>query len=498
MPLPRLRQDSPPWLRWPRRTARFRLTALYSGLFLVSGTALIAMTYALFERATAFRAPQLPDVPHPAAIQDLRLPESVARALPQLYGTLGPLKGLQHQLLQLPIPAVARSGDPLRTYAAELGRDRQTLVRDQHRLLQDQHRIADAVAHLAQAVHHVAQTGTLEAAQRASDSHQLLVNSGIALAAAAVLALLAGWLISGRTLRPIRLITHTARRISSTSLHERLGLDGPQDELKELGDTLDDLFGRLEAAFAAQRHFVANAAHELRTPLTAERSLLQVALDDPSTSTQAWRSTAEEVLASNVEQARLIESLLTLASSESGLANPELVDLAAIVTAVLDDLQSDAERLHLLIEASTPPAQFEGDPMLVERLVANLLRNAVYHNTEGGRVVVVTEEHHGEAVLRVSNTGEAVPPADVDRLFEPFQRLDPRRAHHKSGHGLGLSIVRAVAASHGASIVANPLPDGGLFVSVAFPPAPGVAVHAGHYSTTGRAGSSHVQSTCRV
>ena len=177
-------------------------------------------------------------------------------------------------------------------------------------------------------MHQLAQAGSVQAAQRAADSHQLLVNSGIALAIVAVLALLAGWLVAGRMLRPIRTITRTARRISSTSLHERLALDGPQDELKELGDTLDDLFARLEAAFDAQRHFVANASHELRTPLTAERTLLQVALDDPDTTHAEWRSTAEEVLASNDEQAHLIEALLTLASSESGLNEREPVDLA--------------------------------------------------------------------------------------------------------------------------------------------------------------------------
>ena len=177
------------------------------------------------------------------------------------------------------------------------------LTRDQQQLTQDQHQLAQAVHQLAQAVHQVAQAGSVQAAQRASDSHQLLVDSGIALGIVAVLALLAGWLVAGRMLRPIRTITRTARRISSTSLHERLALDGPQDELKELGDTLDDLFARLDAAFEAQRHFVANASHELRTPLTAERTMLQVALDDPHTSAETWRSTAHELLASNGEQA---------------------------------------------------------------------------------------------------------------------------------------------------------------------------------------------------
>ena len=160
-------------------------------------------------------------------------------------------------------------------------------------LTRDQHQLAQAVHQLALAVHQVAQAGTVQAAQRAADSHELLVNSGIALALVAVLALLAGWLVAGRMLRPIRTITRKARRISSTNLHERLSLEGPDDELKELGDTLDDLFGRLDASFEAQRHFVANASHELRTPLTVERTLLQVALDDPDTTPEEWRATAK-------------------------------------------------------------------------------------------------------------------------------------------------------------------------------------------------------------
>ena len=209
----------------------------------------------------------------------------------------------------------------------------QQLTQDQHQLTQDQHQLAQTVHQLAQSVHQLAQAGKVQAVQRAVDSHQLVVNSGIALGIVAVLALLAGWLVAGRMLRPIRTITRTAQRISSTSLHERLALDGPDDELKELGDTLDSLFARLEAAFEAQRHFVANASHELRTPLTAERTLLQVALDDPGTTAAAWRCTAREVLASSDEQARLIEALLTLASSESGLNGREPVDLATTVAA---------------------------------------------------------------------------------------------------------------------------------------------------------------------
>ncbi len=284
-------------------------------------------------------------------------------------------------------------------------------------------------------------------------------------------------------LRPIRTITRTARRISSTSLHERLALDGPQDELKELGDTLDSLFARLEAAFEAQRHFVANASHELRTPLTAERTLLQVALDDPGTTTAAWRCTAQEVLASSDEQARLIEALLTLASSESGLNTHEPVDLAATVAAVLARLQPETSRYGIHIDEVTEPAPLDGDPLLVERLVANLLTNAVRHNVADGRVQVATEMTDGRAVLSVTNTGPRIPPAGLDRLFQPFQRLDPRRANYKDGHGLGLSIVRAIATAHDATITAHPGPDGGLSVSVVFPQPASPTASAGHSSS---------------
>jgi len=344
------------------------------------------------------------------------------------------------------------------------------LTQKQHQLAQDQHQLARAVHQLAAAVHQLSQAGSVQAAQRATDSHQLLVNSGIALAIMAVLAVLAGWLVAGRMLRPIRTITHTARRISSTSLHQRLALDGPQDELKELADTLDGLFTRLEAAFETQRSFVANASHELRTPLTAERTLLQVALDDPETTTAAWRSTAKEVLASSDEQAGLIEALLALASSESGLNGRETVDLAACVAGTLVELQPEISRLRIHVDEVTTPTFLSGDRLLVERLVANLLTNAVRHNVIDGRVEVATGLNEGKAVLTVSNTGPRIPSAEVERLFQPFQRLDPRRAHGRPGHGLGLSIVRAIATAHEASINADPTPDGGLSVSVIFPP----------------------------
>jgi signal transduction histidine kinase len=457
------RLASPSWLGLPRRTARLRLTALYGGLFLLTGAALAAITYVLFERATEYRTPHLPKIPRTPAIGNLQLPSPLAKTLPQQFNLLqNQLAQAQNQLAEAQNQLAGLPPGPFAT------RDQQ-LAQDQHQLTQDQHQLTQSVHQLAQSVHQLAQAGVIQAAQRATDSHQLLVNSGIALAIAAALALLAGWLVAGRMLRPIRTITRTARRISSTSLHERLALDGPQDELKELGDTLDNLFARLEAAFEAQRHFVANASHELRTPLTAERTLLQVALDDPGTTTAAWRCTAREVLASSDEQARLIEALLTLASSESGLNGHEPVDLATTVSATLTRLRPETGRLGIHVGEATEPATLDGDSTLVERLVANLLTNAVRHNVAGGSVEVGTGVKDGRAVLSVTNTGPVIQPEEVDRLFQPFQRLDRRRANYKDGHGLGLSIVRAIATAHDATITAHPMPDGGLRVSVTFP-----------------------------
>jgi signal transduction histidine kinase len=458
----------PSWLRLPRRTARVRLTALYGALFLLSGAALVTITYILFERATEYKSPPLPKIPDKPAIGNLQTSPPMAQAFSQLSHA-------QQQLARAQDRLGAMFAGPFTSQA------QQQLAQDQHQLARDQRQ-------LAQSVHQLAQTGTLQAAQRAADSHQLLVNSGFALAVVAVVALLAGWLVAGRMLRPIRTITRTARRISSTSLHERLALAGPQDELKELGDTLDSLFARLESAFEAQRHFVANASHELRTPLTAERTLLQVALDDPGTTIAAWRSTALEVLASSDEQARLIEALLTLASSEGGLNGHEPVDLAAIVTAALADLRPETDQPRIHIDAVTEPAPLDGDPLLIERLVANLLTNAVRHNIPGGRIEVRTGVTKGRAVASVTNTGPLIPAAEVDRLFQAFQRLDRRRANYKDGHGLGLSIVRAVATAHDATITAHPLPDGGLSVSVMFPQPASPAKSPENHSQSGGRG----------
>jgi len=281
---------------------------------------------------------------------------------------------------------------------------------------------------------------------------QLLIVSGIALAVIAVAAVAIGWVIAGRVLRPLRAITAAARRISASSLHERLALHGPEDELKELADTLDSLFARLEASFDAQRRFAASASHELRTPLTRERALLQVTLADPAATADSWQAVGRDLLVSNAEQERLIEALLTLATSEALAAAGPAISL-----------------LGLHVHADIQPAILDGDPLLVQQLAANLIDNAVRHNIPGGDVQVATGTSHAGAVLSVASSGQVIPTADVDRLFQPFQRLGPRRARGDGGHGLGLSIVKAVATAHGATITAQPRPGGGLAIDVTFP-----------------------------
>jgi len=287
----------------------------------------------------------------------------------------------------------------------------------------------------------------------------------IAVAAAAI-----GWFIAGRVLRPLRTITAAARRISASSLHERLALRGPDDELKELADTLDSLFARLEASFDAQRRFAANASHELRTPLTRERTLLQVTLADPAATTGTWQAVSRELLASNAEQELLIESLLTLASSEAGPGEREPVDLAAITNGALAAARLAISLLGLRVQASIQPAGLDGDPLLIQQLVTNLVDNAVRHNVPGGDIQVATTTSRAGAVLSVTSSGQVIPAAEVDRLFQPFQRLGPRPARRDGGHGLGLSIVRAIATAHGATINAQPRPGGGLAIDVTFPP----------------------------
>ena len=284
----------------------------------------------------------------------------------------------------------------------------------------------------------------------------------ITLAIAVAASLGFGWLLAGRLLRPLQAIVATARDISATNLSRRLRTSGHDDEFSRLGQTLNDLFARLEASFESQRHFVANAAHELRTPLAAERTVLQVALGDPEASVDTLRVACDEVLRLGQQQEKLIDALLTLAGSERGIARPEPFDLAAVAATVTQDVK---------IDARLGPAPAEGDPRLAESLVANLVGNAIRHNVPGGWAEIETGTAAGRAVVRVTNTGPVIPPGELDRLFQPFQRLGDERVRHRrdDGHGLGLAIVHAIAVAHGAHLTAHPRPEGGLDITVSFP-----------------------------
>jgi signal transduction histidine kinase len=297
----------------------------------------------------------------------------------------------------------------------------------------------------------------------------LLTASGVGLAAMGIVSLIIGWFIAGRFLRPLRTITAAARDISASNLHRRLGRTGRGDEFTDLADTLDDLFARLEASFVAQRRFVANASHELRTPLTAERALLQVALADPDATVESLRTACTEVLELGAAQERLIEALLTLATSEQGVEHRVPFDLAVVADRVVRSRHDEARRREVRVDTSLAAAPVLGDPSLAESLVANLVDNALRHNVTAGRVEIVTATVDGRARITVRNTGVAIPSEEVDRLFEPFQRLDRRRVRHTDGHGLGLAIVRAIASGHGANLSPGARADGGLDIAVTFP-----------------------------
>jgi signal transduction histidine kinase len=289
------------------------------------------------------------------------------------------------------------------------------------------------------------------------------------LALMAVLSLGLGWLVAGRVLRPLARITATAKRLSERTLDQRIALQGPDDELKELADTFDGLLARLDAAFDAQRRFAANASHELRTPLAISRTEVDVALADPDTSPAELRAMAERVRDATDRSERLIEGLLTLTRSQQQLRRWEAADLAELAAQTLQQTRRQAGQAGLHVVSRLRPAPVAGDPALLERMVANLVENAVRHNQPDGWLEVATGTDGGRAWVQVANGGPMIPPDQVEGLFEPFRRLHDRVASPTRGAGLGLSIVRSVAGAHGGHAHARALPDGGLEVTVRLP-----------------------------
>jgi signal transduction histidine kinase len=305
--------------------------------------------------------------------------------------------------------------------------------------------------------------------QRHEALDNLLSRSLLALLGLAVIAFAFGYAMAGRVLAPLGRITRTARRVAGSDLARRIELDGPDDELKELADTFDDMLNRLQRAFTAQQRFVGNASHELRTPLAINRTLLEVQLSDPDAPPEL-QQLGKTLLATNERSEQLVEGLLLLARSDNQIVERKPVDLAEVASHALDQVRTEADQAGVQIRGACTPAVVQGNGVLLERIALNLVQNAVRYNIpEQGWVEVTTEAQPGQAVLVVANTGPAVPAYEIDNLFEPFRRLRTERTGSDKGVGLGLSIARSVARAHGGHITARPRDGGGLVMRVTLP-----------------------------
>ncbi|MFD0020188.1 sensor histidine kinase [Streptomyces sp. NPDC058382] len=317
---------------------------------------------------------------------------------------------------------------------------------------------------------------TFNAAMNSCVNHQrqqaldtLLNRSLLALVGLSVIAFAFGYAMAGRVLSPLGRITRIARRVAGTDLSRRIELDGPDDELKELADTFDDMLDRLERAFTAQQRFVGNASHELRTPLAINRTLLEVHLSDPEAPPEL-KQLGKTLLATNERSEQLVEGLLLLARSDNQIVERKPVDLAEVASRALDQTRAEAEAKGVEMRGGLGPAVVQGNGVLLERIALNLVQNAVRYNVpDSGWVEVSTELLPGQALLVVSNTGPVVPGYEIDNLFEPFRRLRTERTGSDKGVGLGLSIARSVARAHGGRIIAEPREGGGLVMRVSLP-----------------------------
>jgi len=421
--VPPSRSALPGRFRHPQTTVRWRLTLLYGGLFVVCGAALLAITYTLVDHATVTNGP------FRAFVDATRAPPSASRAsferAPVTQVTRPPKSGLPGPILKL---LKTRSGQ--------------------------------------RAIF------TVGSVQRISDLHQLVIESSIALAIMAIISGALGWVVAGRVLAPLRTMTAATQQMSEANLHERLAMTGPPDELRQLADTIDGLLGRLEGAFDAQRRFVANASHELRTPLTTVRALLEMVLSDPRATVRTFRTTCEQVLEESEQQEELIDALLALAQGQRGIDTRERMDLAAITGEVVGAHEGEAAARGVHIDVSLGSAPIVGDRRLIERLVSNLVDNALRYNRPGGGACITVRGGAEEVELGVANAGPLVPAEEVDRLLQPFQRLAGDRVGHRAGLGLGLSIVAAIANTHDAPLDVRPGAEGGLEISVRFARAP--------------------------
>jgi signal transduction histidine kinase len=408
-------------LRLPQTTVRWRLTLLYGGMFLVCGAALLAVTYALVSHGiTGGEGIALHRGGHGA----IKTPPSGNGQIPSPRPNL-------------PLPPNAPA-PVVRLMQSSAGQEFLRLVETQ---------------------------------QRVTELHQLEIESAIALAVMAILSALLGWFVAGRVLRPLRTITTTTQQISEDNLHRRLDLPGPRDELRTLADTIDALLARLEAAFESQRQFVSNASHELRTPLTTMRTALDVAIAKPHLASQPQMRALDASLREDLDQAdRLLESFLVLARAHRGELGVETSVLLARV--VGDALASHGDAVaakQIELRSALAPACVEGSVTLLARMVDNVIDNAVRHNLPRGLINVTCEADRDTARLVVESGGPVLDKAAVAHLAEPFRRLAPERTGSQNGHGLGLSIVAAIAAAHGGELRLYAREPGGLGVEVTLP-----------------------------
>jgi signal transduction histidine kinase len=305
--------------------------------------------------------------------------------------------------------------------------------------------------------------------ERRAILNQLIQSSALALIAVAILAVVLGYIVSGRMLRPLQKITATAQRLSGSNLHERIALTGPHDEIRELADTFDSMLDRLYRAFDAQRRFIANASHELRTPLAINRTLIDVAAAKPD-APEAVLTLAGKLLPTITRQERLLDGLLLLARSERELPGGSAFDLAVLTASAIEQLEPAARAARVTIMPTLSPAPASGDVVLLERCAVNLLENAIKHSSADAHVWVSTGQAKGRAWLQVENTGPQISVEQAETIFQPFRRLYSDRVGSAAGAGLGLSIVQAVVQAHHGFVQAEPRPSGGLMIIIVLPP----------------------------
>jgi signal transduction histidine kinase len=412
---------------WPRKV-RTRLTLIYAALFFVAGSALLVLTYGLVASNLPTRPPS-----------SLTISDKELSLLAHECGSADPATQASQPIAPKPVLKLVHPAG----YKPAIG-----------------------CKQAYGAYYAGTAAGMVE--QRQQTLQRLLSFWLLGLGLTTVASGGLGWFMSGRVLRPVRVITETARRASEQHLGERLALTGASDELKELADTFDDMLERLDAAFATQRRFVANASHELRTPLTVMRTAIDVTLAKPSPTARQLTDMAVRVRRSIDRAETMVEALLTLAVSDQGRLSSEFSDLATWAEDAIEAAAPEIERLDLHVAAVLNPAETTGDPQLLERMVWNLVDNAVRHNEPGGWIRLRTGSRGAAAYLEIANSGPFVPDDAVPSLFEPFRRMESRTGV-RDGFGLGLSIAQSVGIAHRGTVAARSQPGGGLDISVVIP-----------------------------